>query len=243
MLSTVYQTPKDDTTPRHIAIIMDGNGRWARGKNLPRIAGHKKGAQAIREAMEACRTHGVHYLTLYAFSSENWKRPAKEIGSLMELLRLYLGRELDRLHTEGVALRVIGDRSRLEADIQDKINYAEALTATNNSLVLTIALSYGSRQELVHAAKALCQKVADGQVSLESIDEESFAQCLYTAGVPEPDLLIRTGGEQRLSNFLLWQAAYTELFFTEVLWPDFTAGHMTQAISEFSKRERRYGTA
>lgn len=229
--------------PAHIAIIMDGNGRWATARNLPRVAGHKKGADSVREAIESCVESGVPYLTLYAFSSENWSRPASEVDSLMELLSFYLNKEIKTLHSNGIRLNFVGDRDKLSPDIAKKLKEAEELTRNNTNLVLTIAISYGSRQEIVMAAKFLAQQVSDGKIAPDEINEQSFAKFLYTIDIPDPDLLIRTGGEQRLSNFLLWQSAYTELFFTDVLWPDFRKENLAQAIFEFSKRERRYGTS
>lgn len=242
MLSTIYKQPDKNHIPNHVAIIMDGNGRWAQARKLPRIAGHKKGADSVRNVMEACRDHKVKYLTLYAFSSENWKRPAEEIKDLMSLLRLYLGKELDKLNKNGVCLKVIGNTEKLSEDIRQQINEAEELTKDNKELFLTIAISYGAREEMVRAAKLIADKAVAGKLKTSDINEEVFENYLYTAKMPEPDLLIRTGGEQRLSNFLLWQFAYTELFFTDVLWPDFGKDDFSNAISEFTKRERRYGT-
>jgi undecaprenyl diphosphate synthase len=229
--------------PTHIAIIMDGNGRWAKQRNLPRIAGHKKGTDAVREAIEACKEMGIPYLTLYAFSSENWNRPAKEVDSLMDLLRFYLGKELKKLHKNDIRLKIIGDRSLLTDDINEEIRKGEELTKNNKSLLLTIALSYGSRQEIAGAAKKIAAEVLAGNMDLDSIDEKSFTKYLYTENVPDPDLLIRTSGEKRLSNFLLWQMAYTELFFIDILWPDFKKHHIKEVVAEFTKRERRYGTS
>jgi len=229
--------------PRHVAIIMDGNGRWAKGKGMSRASGHKQGANAIREVMESCEELGISYLTIYAFSSENWKRSPLEVQGLMELLRLYLDRELKSLHKRGVCLKIIGDKSRLAVDIQRKVENAERLTAANDSFFLVIAVSYGSRQEIAYAARALAKDVAAGEVEVDTVDEELFGEYLYTAGIPEPDLLIRTGGEQRLSNFLLWQSAYTELYFTPVLWPDFGKEAFLEAVEAFGKRDRRFGDA
>lgn len=229
--------------PTHIAIIMDGNGRWAKGRNLPRIAGHKKGMDAVREAIEACKEIGVPYLTLYAFSSENWSRPASEVDALMDLLRFYLGKELKQLHKNDICLKIIGDRAMLSADINQEISKAEELTKNNKSLRLTIALSYGSHQEIAAAARMVAEQVLAGKMDVATINEKSFGQFLYTADMPEPDLLIRTSGEKRLSNFLLWQMAYTELFFIDILWPDFKKEHIKEAVAEFTKRERRYGTS
>jgi len=230
------------TLPRHIAIIMDGNGRWAKSRGLPRTAGHKKGADALRNVLNACRESGVHFLTIYAFSSENWKRPSDEVSDLMQLLRLYLQQELDTLHENKVRLRFIGDFSQLDSDIRSQIHDAMEMTARNSAFNLTVALSYGSRQEIVRAIRAIAADVKSGTLSANDISEDTVARALDTAGLPEPDLLIRTGGEQRLSNFLLWQSAYTEFYFTDVLWPDFDKAHFLEALGEYAKRERRYGT-
>jgi len=229
--------------PVHVAIIMDGNGRWAKARGLPRTAGHKRGAEAVRRAVEAARELGVSYLTLYAFSSENWKRPAGEVTDLMGLLRLYLRNEVSNLHKNGIRLRVIGDRTRLSADINALIDESEAKTAANTALTLVLALSYGGRQEIVCAARKLAEEVASGRMSPANIDEAAFGARLFTADIPDPDLMIRTSGEQRISNFLLWQAAYAEFVFTDVLWPDFGREHLEDAIRAFHGRERRYGNA
>jgi len=229
--------------PRHIAIIMDGNGRWAKARGLPRIAGHRRGADAVRRTLEAAGELGVPYLTLFGFSSENWKRPHDEVDDLMGLLRHYLRGEIAELHRNGVRLRVIGDRGRLSADIVALIENAEALTRDNQSINLTVALSYGGRAEIVAAARAVAAKAAAGRLAPEAIDEALIAAHLFTADLPDPDLLIRTSGEQRISNFLLWQCAYAELVFTKTLWPDFGRAELEQAITEFSGRERRYGTS
>ena len=232
----------DSALPRHVAIIMDGNGRWAKARGLPRTAGHKKGADALRTILNACRDSGVQYLTIYAFSSENWKRPSEEISDLMQLLQHYLHRELESLHENKVRLRFIGDLTPLAADIRRQIDDAEALTERNLAFNLTIALSYGSRQELARAMRKLAQQVKEGTLEPDVINEEHLTYALDTANMPEPDLLIRTGGEQRLSNFLLWQSAYTELYFTPVLWPDFDKMHFKAALDDYATRERRYGT-
>jgi undecaprenyl diphosphate synthase len=229
--------------PAHIAIIMDGNGRWAKQRGLPRISGHKKGAESVKEAIEACIENSVSYLTLYAFSSENWNRPTNEVEGLMELLNFYLGKELKQLHENGIKLKVIGEKKLLSNKIKDKISKAEQLTANNNSLSLTIALSYGGRQEIVRAVNQIVKSSMDKKLDGNQIDENIFESFLYTSGIPDPDLLIRTSGEKRLSNFLLWQLAYTELFFTDVLWPDFKKEHVLEAINDFIKRERRYGNS
>jgi undecaprenyl diphosphate synthase len=229
--------------PRHIAIIMDGNGRWAKARRLPRIAGHRRGAEAARRAVIAAAELGVPYLTLFGFSSENWKRPYAEIQDLMGLLRHYLLGEIAELHRNGVRLKVIGDLGRLAPDIISMIEQAEAVTRDNSRITLTIALSYGGRAEIVAAVRAIASEAASGVIVAEAIDEECFARHLFTAGLPDPDLLIRTSGEQRISNFLLWQCAYSELVFTKTLWPDFSKGDLEQAIDEFSGRERRYGAS
>ncbi len=231
----------DDTVPLHVAIIMDGNGRWAKKRFLPRTAGHKKGADAVRRAIEAAVELGVTHLTLFGFSSENWKRPVDEVNTLMGLLRHYLSSEIKRLHKEGVCIRFIGDRERLSADIVTAIENCETLTAQNCGLHLTIALSYGGRDEIVQASKAIAQKVKNGEIDVNDIGEETLNNALFTKDLPDPDLLIRTSGEQRISNFLLWQLAYTEFVFMDVLWPDFEKKHLEQALGELSSRDRRYG--
>ena len=229
--------------PRHVAIIMDGNGRWAKARGLPRTAGHKRGAEAVRRTVEAARDMGISYLTLYAFSSENWKRPAGEVTDLMGLLRLYLRNEIANLNKNGVRLKVIGERGRLGRDIIGLIEHAESKTAGNIALTLTLALSYGGRHEIVEAARSLAVDVAAGRLAAEAVDEAAFARRLYTAGTPDPDLLIRTSGEKRISNFLLWQCAYAELVFLDVLWPDFGRDELERAVQDFHRRERRFGAA
>lgn len=229
------------TAPTHVAIIMDGNGRWAKSRGLPRIAGHREGSRAVRRTVEAAIEAGVGWLTIYAFSSENWRRPATEILDLTGLLRRYLQTEVEELRLNGVRLRVIGDRARFDTDIQSEIVKAEALTAANSKLNLTIALSYGARAEIAAAARAVAAAVSAGTLDPSDVTEETFIRFLATAGMPDPDLIIRTSGEQRLSNFLLWQAAYAELVFLDVLWPDFNRSHFHLALSDFSRRERRFG--
>jgi undecaprenyl diphosphate synthase len=229
--------------PVHVAIIMDGNGRWARARGLPRIAGHRRGADAVRRTITAAAELGVQYLTLFGFSSENWNRPVDEVDDLMGLLRHYLRGELAELHRNGVRLRVIGDRKRLAPDIVTLIENAEATTEKNTGLRLQIALSYGSRAEIAAAARTLAQRAKVGEIDPAAIDETVFASTLWTAGIPDPDLLIRTSGEKRLSNFLLWQCAYAEFVFVETLWPDFDKTILSAAIEEFRKRDRRYGVA
>ena len=229
--------------PRHIAIIMDGNGRWAQARGLPRIAGHRRGAEAVRRAVTAAGELGVPYLTLFGFSSENWKRPLAEVDDLMGLLRHYLRGEIAELHRSGVRLRVIGDLERLAPDIVTLIANAQALTRDNTGVNLTIALSYGGRDEIVAAVRALAGKAACGELPPEAIDEATISRHLFTADIPDPDLLIRTSGEQRISNFLLWQCAYSELVFTKTLWPDFGQADLEQAIADYGGRERRYGAS
>jgi undecaprenyl diphosphate synthase len=231
------------TGPRHIAIIMDGNGRWATARGLPRVIGHKNGAEALRRTIKAASALGVPYLTLFGFSSENWKRPPSEVSDLMGLLRHYLRGEIAELHQNGVRLRVIGDRARLATDIVTLIDNAELLTRANTGVNLTVALSYGGRAEIVAATQAVARKAAAGQIDPAAIDETMIARHLFTADLPDPDLLIRTSGEQRISNFLLWQCAYAELVFTPTLWPDFGRADLEQAIADFGCRERRYGAS
>jgi|TARA_R110002072_G_scaffold36053_10_gene106151 undecaprenyl diphosphate synthase len=231
------------TIPAHIAIIMDGNGRWAKARGLPRVAGHRQGAEAVRRAVKAAASLGVRYLTLFSFSSENWQRPASEVGDLMGLLRRYLSSEIAELHRSNVRLRVIGDRRRLSNDIVKMIEDGESRTADNDKMTLIIALSYGARQEIVDAAQRLAEAVQRGEMAPEEITEQTFAARLYTADVPDPDLLIRTSGEQRISNFLLWQLAYAELYFSEGYWPDFDREELCRAIDNFQRRERRFGAA
>jgi undecaprenyl diphosphate synthase len=231
------------SVPRHVAIIMDGNGRWAHARGLPRIAGHRRGAEAVRRTVVAAAELGVPYLTLFGFSSENWKRPLGEIDDLMGLLRHYLRGEIAELHRTGVRLRIIGDRTRLARDIVTLIDNAEALTRDNGGVNLTVALSYGGRAELAAATRTIAQKAAAGALDPDAVDEAAISRHLFTADLPDPDLLIRTSGEQRISNFLLWQCAYAELVFTKTLWPDFGRGDLEQAIVDYGCRERRYGAS
>ena len=227
--------------PRHVAIIMDGNGRWAKARALPRVAGHQRGAEAVRRVVEGARELGISFLTLYAFSSENWKRPPTEVDDLMGLLRLYLRRELADLHRNDVRVRFIGDRQKLAPDIVSLLEESETQTGGNLGLTLVIALNYGSHAEIVHAARSIADDVRESRLDVDEISEDCFARYLQTADIPDPDLLIRTSGEQRLSNFLLWQAAYAELVFMDVLWPDFTKRSLEDALHEYHRRERRYG--
>ena len=242
-MKPVPSQPESNGIPVHVAIIMDGNGRWAQARGLPRVAGHAQGAEAVRRTVKAASALGIRYLTLYGFSLENWKRPAKEIADLMGLLRLYLRKEISELHREGVRIRFIGDRSLLEPDIISLIEMSEQKTKANTKLDLVIALSYGSRQEITAAARQLAEDVQSGKLTLENLDEDALAARLSTDGLPDPDLVIRTSGEKRISNFLLWQAAYAELVFVETLWPDFTRDHLESAIGEFQRRERRFGVS
>jgi undecaprenyl diphosphate synthase len=235
-ISTVPYAP-----PKHVAIIMDGNGRWAKARGLPRTAGHRKGVEAVRRTVEAARELRIPYLTMFGFSSENWRRPEGEVFDLMQLLRFYLRSEIAELHKNGVRLRVIGDRSKLSGDIVTMIEKAEELTRGNTDLNLIIALSYGSRQEIVDATRQMVRDALEGRLCPEDITEESFSARLLTRDIPDPDLLVRTSGEQRISNFLLWQSAYTELVFVDTLWPDFTKRDLEDAIREFNQRDRRYG--
>jgi undecaprenyl diphosphate synthase len=237
----VSPQPLCSVTPRHIAIIMDGNGRWAQARGLPRLAGHRQGAEAVRRSVESCRELGVSYLTLFAFSSENWKRPASEVDDLMGLLRLYLRREIAELARNDVRLKIIGDRTRLSEDIRALIREGESRTCQNAGLTLTIAVSYGAQAEIVNAAREIAAAHKRGEIDLDDIDESLFTRYLYTESMPDPDLVIRTSGEQRLSNFMLWQSAYAELLFMDVYWPDFDKQCLLSAIDSFNTRERRYG--
>jgi len=241
-IGTEAEAP-DGAVPRHVAIIMDGNGRWAKARGLPRTIGHREGAEALRRAVRASVEFGVDYLTVFGFSSENWKRPPEEVTDLMGLLRLYLRKEIVEIDKNGVRLRVIGDRDRLSADIIQLIEDAEQRTAGNTRLNLTVALSYGGRAEIVRAAQQLAKAVRAGSLDPEDIDEAAFHRHLFTAETPDPDLVIRTSGEKRISNFLLWQSAYAEYVFMDKLWPDFTGDDLKMAIAEFGGRKRRYGAA
>lgn len=230
-------------SPLHVAVIMDGNGRWANARGLPRAAGHQRGAEAARRAVMGALSMGVSYLTLYGFSAENWKRPATEVDDLMGLLRWYLHSQIVEMSKEGIRLRVIGDRTRLSKDLTDLIDEAEGVTADNRRLNLTIAISYGGRQEIVAATRRLVRQALDGSLAPADIDEHTFEAELDTADLPDPDLILRTSGEQRISNFLIWQSAYSELVFVDKLWPDFCEADLAAAIQEFQSRDRRYGAA
>jgi undecaprenyl diphosphate synthase len=236
-MSTTQEIPQTGDTPRHVAIIMDGNGRWARRQRLPRIAGHRRGADAVRATVRACAERGIAYLTLFAFSSENWRRPAEEVALLMKLFRTALEREVDELHASGVRLKVVGDTRRFDPKIRKLIEQGEARTAANQRLTLTIAANYGGRWDILQAVNRL---VAE-RPEVREIEEQHLSPHLAMSYAPEPDLFIRTGGEQRISNFLLWQLAYAELYFTETLWPDFDAAALDAAIASYRGRERRFG--
>lgn len=227
--------------PTHVAIIMDGNGRWAQERGLPRFSGHKAGVETVRSVVEECVKLNIGVLTLFAFSSENWRRPAKEVSLLMDLFMLALNREVKRLKRNNVRLRIIGDHSGFPAKLQAKILEAEEMTVTCTGLVLQIAANYGGRWDLTQAARNIARQAANGQLVPEAITEDMLSGQLTTAGLPDPDLFIRTGGEQRLSNFLLWQSAYAELYMTDVLWPDFNPDVFKQALLNFSGRQRRFG--
>ena len=227
--------------PRHIAIVMDGNGRWARAKRRPRFMGHKKGVDAVREIVKACGDLKVECLTLFAFSSENWKRPEEEITNLMGLFMLALDREAKSMARNNVKLQIIGDLSFFSDKLQTKIKQVEELTAHCDGLRLIVAANYGGRWDITEATKALAKKVAAGEVDAELLNEDDISSHLTTAGLPDPDLFIRTGGEVRISNFLIWQMAYAELYFTDVLWPDFTKDELHKAIANYSSRQRRFG--
>ncbi len=229
------------TTPAHVAIIMDGNGRWAKARGLPRVAGHRAGVEALRQAVRAAGEMGIVWLTVYAFSSENWSRPKSEVSDLMGLLKLFIRRDLAELHQSGVRVRIIGDRTGLASDIRALLDEAETLTRNNSALNLVIAFNYGSRDEIVRTARKIAEAAVAGQLDPAAITAESFSTFLDTAEIPDPELIIRTSGELRLSNFLLWQAAYSELVFLPCLWPDFSRDDFEGALQAFANRERRFG--
>lgn len=227
--------------PEHIGIIMDGNGRWAKAKGYPRTVGHKAGVETIRRILKEAQRLGVKYITLYAFSTENWKRPKEEVGALMKLLVQYFRLELNELHENGVVVNTIGDISKLPKECIEEIKKAEEKTKNNTGIVMNLALNYGGRDEIVRAVKLLAKDVAEGKISGEEIDEKSVEKYLYTAGMPDPDMIIRPSGEQRLSNFLLWQCAYSEFWYSDINWPDFTEKDLRRAIFDFQNRDRRFG--
>lgn len=232
---------EDSKLPRHVAIVMDGNGRWAKQRGLPRHAGHRAGVKSVRSTVEACARLGIEYLTLFAFSSENWRRPQTEVGMLMQLFLTSLRTEVKRLHSHGIRLRFIGDRSAFSDQLQEKINEAERLTAANNKLTLIIAANYGGRWDITQGAKQLAKLAVEGTLAIDEITPERFHSELSLGDAPDPDLFIRTGGEQRVSNFLLWHMAYTEFYFSDVLWPDFDRDTFDTALACYSQRQRRFG--
>ncbi|MEQ8441694.1 MAG: isoprenyl transferase [Alphaproteobacteria bacterium] len=238
---TQEETPS--IVPKHVAIIMDGNGRWAKRRGMPRVAGHREGIEAVRKAIRTAGEHGVSVLTLFGFSSENWRRPEEEVSYLMGLLRRYLKSEIADLHSRNIRFRVIGQRKRLAPDIQNLIEDAERMTRENSDMTLCLALSYGGRAEVADAARRIAQSVKLGLIEPEGVDESLIENYLWSAGIPDPDLVIRTSGEQRISNFLLWQCAYAEFVFTDVLWPDFGEKEFADALSAFARRERRFGAS
>ncbi|MEP3073420.1 isoprenyl transferase [Maricaulis sp.] len=227
--------------PAHVAIIMDGNGRWAKSRGRPRAFGHRRGVETVRKAVETAGDLGVRYLTLFSFSTENWNRPADEVGALFQLMKTYVEADLEQLAARGVRIRIIGRRDNLGEDLKAIIDRAETQTAANDRFHLTIAFNYGGRDELVRAARTLARAARDGGIDPDTIDNAAFEQALDTHGLPDVDLLIRTSGEERISNFLLWQLAYAELLFLDVLWPDFSARHFAEAVDAFKQRSRRYG--
>ncbi len=230
-----------DRLPRHVAIIMDGNGRWAKKKKKPRLYGHKVGADSVSDIVEACREIGIKYLTLYAFSSENWQRPAQEVTGLMSILKRYLESELPSMQKNDIRLVSIGDHERLPAAVRTALENTVAATSSNSQLTLNLALSYGGRDELVRAVRKICRQCLEGSLEPENISDVTISENLDTSDIPDPDLLIRTGGEARLSNFLLWQASYAEIYFTDVMWPDFRKEVFLQALTDYQVRERRFG--
>jgi undecaprenyl diphosphate synthase len=233
--------PSAFDVPRHVAIIMDGNGRWAAARGLPRVEGHRRGVEALRRTIRAAGEIGIKIVTIFSFSAENWSRPAKEVGELMGLLRRFVRNDLAELHKSNVRVRVIGERTGLEADIERLLVEAEELTKTNDGLTLVVAFNYGARQEIVRAVRSIAAVVKQGDLNVADIDMEMFAGFLDAPDIPDPDLIIRTSGEQRLSNFLLWQAAYSELVFVPTYWPDFDRATLESAIREYQQRERRFG--
>lgn len=227
--------------PSHVAIIMDGNGRWAQRRGLPRLAGHRQGAETARRIVRAAADMGVRYLTLYTFSTENWRRPISEVEGLFSVLREVFAKHLREMIESDVEIRIIGKVSEFPKDIQQMLAEAEELSKGKSGITVSLALNYGGRDEIVTAARSLAQDVLEGRISLESINEEEFSRRVYTSGIPDPDLIIRTGGDLRVSNFLLWQLAYAELWFTDTLWPDFGAEHLAKALADFAQRKRRFG--
>ena len=231
----------ESSLPRHVAIIMDGNGRWANSRGINRMQGHRRGKDSVREIVESAREIGIEYLTLYAFSSENWQRPRREVDALMRLLYRYLKTEINKMMRNGIRLKAIGNLRKLPAEVLTELRAVEHRTRNNSDMLVQLAVSYGGREEIVMAARKLARKVRDGHLRAERIDEKMFAEALMTEGVPDPDLLIRTSGEMRISNFLLWQLAYTEIYVTDVLWPDFRRAQFVEALDYYARRDRRFG--
>lgn len=232
---------KAERTPQHVAVIMDGNNRWARARGLPGIAGHKAGVEAVRACVETCAQAGVRYLTLFAFSSENWRRPEDEVNALMRLFLIALKREVRKLHKNGIRLRIMGDRLAFSRRLQNSMAEAEELTANNSAMTLVIAANYGGRADITQSARAVMKRVLDGELTFDDVNEEQLQRHLYLGDVPSPDLCIRTANEQRISNFMLWQMAYSEFYFSPVYWPDFRTEHMRTALSAYGDRVRRFG--
>ncbi len=244
MTASTPTSPEQEADPRlptHVAIIMDGNGRWAKARGQSRIRGHEQGAESVRAVVEACRRRGIRYLTLYAFSNENWARPRSEVKALMSLLGRFLKKERADLLEKDIRLNAIGDIARLPPATRSLLEQVMTQTAGCRAMVLTLALSYGGRQEILQAVRRLCRRAAAGELDPEALDQEIFSGRLYTAGLPDPDLLIRTSGELRLSNFLLWQSAYTEFYFTDLYWPDFREEALDAALADYARRQRRFG--
>jgi undecaprenyl diphosphate synthase len=241
MESSSVEKRSPSTLPNHIAIIMDGNGRWAQAQGLPRVEGHRKGADTVQRMLEACGRIGIQYLTLYCFSNENWKRPQSELDFLMRLLKQYLIQERPTLMKNNIRLRIIGRRDGLPAEVLEEMDRSVEASAKNTSLTLCLAINYGARQELVDTMRSIANDVATGNLSVEAIDENTIADRLYTADIPDPDLLIRTSGEMRISNFLLWQISYSELWVTSKAWPEFSDADLEEALAEYSNRQRRFG--
>lgn len=237
----IQEELKKKEIPTHIAIIMDGNGRWAKKRGLPRVAGHREGVKSVRDVVEACAQLGVKYLTLFAFSTENWRRPKQEVDTLMKLLIKTLRTETDKLHKNDIKLMAIGDIESLPTEVQRELKEAIEKTKNNKRMVLNLALSYSGRWEIIEAVRDIAKDVKDGKIKVEDIDDKLFSNYLKTAGIPDPDLLIRTSGEYRISNFLLWQIAYTELYISDCLWPEFRRKHLYEAIRDYQRRERRFG--
>lgn len=240
-LERLAKSINKERLPRHIAIIMDGNGRWAKARGLPRTAGHQAGVESVREVVEACREIGVKYLTIYIFSTENWRRPPKEVAALMRFLRRYLEIELENLHRNKIRLRTIGQTDRLPAQAREMLEHAIDFTSKNRGMTLVLALNYGGRNEIVHGVQRIAEDVASGKLKVSQITEKRFSKYLYTADMPDPDLLIRTSGEYRISNFLLWQLSYSEMYITDLLWPDFGKEALIKAVLDFQQRTRRFG--